>query len=67
MDKVKICHWCGKEMTRCEDKVAFQKNGKPYVVPNAVFFRCEHCGEKIFEAEEARRIDAMLRVQPLFE
>ena len=48
-------------MLKVKDSMPFWKNGKCYNIPNVAYFRCEKCGEKVFEATEAKRIDILLR------
>lgn len=61
MYSYKICHKCGGKMPKHVNEVSFRKNGRFYNIPNVTFFQCENCGEKIFEAAEAKRIDTLLK------
>ena len=61
MRNYKICHQCGGNMLKVKDSMPFWKNGKCYNIPNVAYFQCEKCGEKVFEATEAKRIDTFLR------
>lgn len=59
MLKITVCPSCGGEKIK---KVRRDWTGtyhdKAYVVPNLTFYECPRCGERVFDAEAMRRIEA---------
>lgn len=57
MREYHICHICGCHMYPCVESSSFKQNGHIVEIPDVYFFKCEMCGEKILESEEAKRIE----------
>ncbi len=64
MLKIKICPSCGSPTVKKvqETWVGTYKN-KEYIVPSLEYYRCSHCGEKLYDREAMRKIEA---VSPAF-
>ena len=59
MLKITICPTCGSGNLKkvCRDWTSTVK-GKTYTVPALEFYECPDCGEKIFDGEAMRKIEA---------
>jgi YgiT-type zinc finger domain-containing protein len=53
------CPTCGsREIRKVRRDFAAEFRGQPYTVPDLEFFECPACGEKVFDREAMRRIEA---------
>jgi len=53
------CPTCGsREIRKVRRDFAGDFRGCPYTVPDLEFFECPACGEKVFDREAMRRIEA---------
>lgn len=57
--EITVCPTCGSDKIAevCRD-VTKTVNGQTYTVPALEFFECPNCGEKIYDREAMRRIEA---------
>lgn len=57
--EITVCPSCGSDKIAevCRD-VTKTVNGQTYTVPALEFFECPNCGEKIYDREAMRRIEA---------
>jgi len=59
MIKITICPSCGsKRIKKVRRNLARDFQGQTYVVPNLEFHECPDCGEKIYDAQAMRKIEA---------
>lgn len=61
MDKLNIttCPSCGsKRIKRVRRDVTRNFKGKEYTVPNLEYYECPDCGEKVYDREAMRQIEA---------
>ena len=57
--QIKTCPTCGSsriKWVRRNWRDSFQ--GKPYMVPNLEFYECPDCGERIYDRDAMRKIEA---------
>ncbi len=53
------CPTCGSRRIRqVRRDLTGEFEGRPYTVPGLEFFECPACGEKVFDKEAMRRIEA---------
>ena len=58
MDKYSICTECGSKMP-CRTDLEYTHGG--ITIKPVKGFRCEKCGEIVFEHNEAKRIEALVQ------
>jgi YgiT-type zinc finger domain-containing protein len=59
MLKIKICPSCGSEKIRkVRRKWSGEHRGQEYFVPALEFFECPTCGERIYDRDAMRTIEA---------
>lgn len=59
MMKITICPTCGSdEIKRLRRRWTGKVEGKTYTVPALEHHECPHCGEKVYDREAIRKIDA---------
>lgn len=57
----KVCDRCHGKMLPQTTSKTFQFNGKEIEIKGIQGYRCESCGNKVYEAKEIRRIDKTIR------
>ena len=59
MLKITICPTCGSDEIKavCRDWTS-TVHGETYMVPALEFYECPNCGEKLFDREAMRKIEA---------
>ena len=61
MLKLKTCPTCGSRRVRqVREDVTFNIRGRRHIVRDLQFIRCDACGEKLFDLEASRKIDASI-------
>ena len=56
---IKICPSCGgKRIKRVRGNWIGNFKGETYTVPNLEYYECPDCGEKVYEREAMRQIEA---------
>jgi YgiT-type zinc finger domain-containing protein len=56
---IKTCPTCGsKDIRKVLRSIANEHNGERIVVPRVPCWECPSCGERLFDREGSRRIDA---------
>ncbi|HUT32474.1 MAG TPA: YgiT-type zinc finger protein [Planctomycetota bacterium] len=59
MLKITECPTCGSDrIKRVRKNLQREGHGKPYVVPRLAFWECPACGERLFDREAMRMIEA---------
>ncbi len=59
MVKITICPSCGSDRIRKVRKNRVNRfEGKTYTVPNLEYYECPQCGEKIYDRQAMRKIEA---------
>jgi len=59
MLKITICPTCGSDkIKRVKRDLSRIVKGMAYTVPALDFYECPNCGEKLFEREAMRKIEA---------
>jgi len=61
MANYKICDECGNKMQLTTIDQEFHFNGKNIVLKGLNAYKCEECGEIVFEREEAKMIEQLVR------
>lgn len=61
LNDYKICHKCGGEMPLAVVTESFKAHGKEITLKGLNAYCCKSCGEIIFSAEEAKKIDKVVR------
>lgn len=65
MIKITICPSCGgKKIKRVRRNWTDQYKGQTYTVPNLEYYECPECGEKVYDRQAMRKIEAN---SPAFE
>lgn len=57
----KICEYCGKKMLPQMMSQTFKFNGKEIEIRGIRGYKCEKCGEEVYDAKEIRMIDKLIR------
>ena len=57
----KVCDHCHGKMLPQTMSKTFQFNGKEIKIKGIQVYRCESCGNEVYEAKEIRRIDKTIR------
>ena len=59
MIKITICPCCGSDKIKCVRRDwTGEFEGRTYTVPELEFYECADCGERIYDREAMRRIEA---------
>jgi len=59
MKRITSCLSCGSEkIEKVRRKWEGEYNGQTYTVENLEFYECPHCGEKLYDREAMRTIQA---------
>ncbi len=58
----KICDQCDSKMLPETLEKTFSFQGKELKIKGIKGYRCEHCGEEVFDASELRMIDSLIQV-----
>ena len=59
MIQITICPSCGTDkIKRVQRDCTREFQGQTYTVPNLEFYECAYCGEKIYDREAMRKIEA---------
>ncbi len=59
MLEITVCPNCGSDRIKCVRKsVSGRVRGKRYTVPNVQYYECPVCGEKVYDREAMRKIEA---------
>jgi YgiT-type zinc finger domain-containing protein len=59
MLKIIECPTCGSDtISKVRKNLRREWKGTPYVVPNLCFWECPACGERLFDHDAMRTIDA---------
>ena len=59
---ITVCPTCGsKQIKRVRRTLRRTFKGKPYTVPNLVFYACPDCGEKLYDHTAMQKIEAHSR------
>ena len=53
----KLCHECNGVMYPCKMSKTYNVNGKYITVDNINAFKCDKCGEIVFDSEEVKRLE----------
>jgi len=64
MLKITVCPECGGKIKKVRQDWIGEYQGQEYVVPSLEYWECEDCGEKIYDREAMRKIEAH---SPAFE
>jgi YgiT-type zinc finger domain-containing protein len=56
--RITECPTCGGAIRRVRRDYRRTFRGREYVVPQLTFYECPRCGERVFDAEAMRRIEA---------
>ncbi len=65
MIKITVCPSCGSsEIRKVQKDYSRDFEGQRYVVPDLEHYECRNCGERIFDREAMRKIEAS---SPAFE
>lgn len=57
--RINICPTCGSEkIKRVRRNLMGQIAGRSYTVPSLEFYECPECGEKVYDREAMRKIEA---------
>jgi YgiT-type zinc finger domain-containing protein len=57
--KIKICPTCGGEkIKKVRRNLMGTFGGRSYAVPSLEFYECPDCGEKVYDREAMRKIEA---------
>lgn len=59
----KTCDKCGGKMLLETMSQVFKVNGKKIEIKGVETYKCENCGEQVYDAREMRRIDKLIRPQ----
>ena len=55
--RYKICHRCSGIMHPCKIFKTYNTNGKDITIDNINAFKCDKCGEIVFDGEEIKRLE----------
>lgn len=56
---ITICPTCGSnKIKKVRRKWAGEYQGRTYIVPSLEFYECPVCGEKVYDRDAMRRIEA---------
>ena len=58
----KVCDHCQRKMLPQTMSQTFRFNGKEIEIKGIQGYRCENCGNEVYEAKEIRMIDKIIRV-----
>ncbi|MFN7944904.1 MAG: YgiT-type zinc finger protein [Blastocatellia bacterium] len=59
MLKITVCPTCGSHKIKLVRRdLERMSGGQAYVVPDLEFYECPKCGEKLFDREAMRKIEA---------
>ncbi len=59
MIRITICPTCGSDkIKKVRRKWTGKVQGKTYTVPDLEYYECPHCGEKVYDREAMRKIEA---------
>lgn len=65
MIKITICPSCrGNKIEKVQRNWTGKYKGKTYTVPNLEYYECPDCGEKVYDRQAMRKIEAN---SPAFE
>jgi len=57
--KIRICPTCGSEkIKKVRRNLMGRFSGRSYAVPSLEFYECPDCGEKVYDREAMRKIEA---------
>ena len=60
MQEYHICHICGEKMYPIVESSTYEKNGHVVEIQDLHCFKCEICGERILESDEAKRVEEIV-------
>lgn len=55
---IKTCPSCGGRIRRVRGNWTGNFKGKEYTVPNLEYYECPDCGERVYDREAMRQIEA---------
>jgi YgiT-type zinc finger domain-containing protein len=59
MFRITICPTCGSsKIKRVQRNWTGEVQGQTYTVPDLEFYECPNCGEKVYDREAMRKIEA---------
>ncbi len=59
MRKITICPTCGSRRLKTVRRTLTRRfDGEPYTVPNLAFHECLDCGERLYDRDAMRKIEA---------
>ena len=64
MLQISVCPVCGGKIKKVRGDWIGEYQGQKYVVPDLEYWECEDCGERIYDREAMRKIEAH---SPAFE
>lgn len=64
MLKIIVCPVCGGKVNKIQENWIGEYQGQKYIVPGLEYYKCEHCGERIYDRDAMRKIEAC---SPAFE
>ena len=57
--QITICPTCGSDkIRRVVRDITRNTKGRTYIVPKVEFYDCPNCGEKVYDSEAIRKIEA---------
>ena len=59
----RICHECGSDMKLSAISKVFHFEGKEFGINDIQAYQCPKCGELVYTAEEAKRIENLIQEQ----
>ena len=60
--RINVCPTCGnKEIKKVRRNLTGRFAGRSYTVPSVEYYECPDCGEKVYDREAMRKIEATSR------